>query len=1078
MSLNGLFFGNIDEEGNLETDLDKEVAESLQKMEESGASHLLGEMFSVSGLGIDSKSLKKTEEEEEEWSLSKQNKLKLHEIKPMEGAMDYSDFIELAEDTERDEELYQKGLQSLKKEKQEEDYDEDYDDIDDEQKVHEKLDKKEVNKKEENKKVDSITSAITTQDKPTEIIKEKDLTFEEVKKAYPAFEPHGILKFTDLFANPNFKNQKYPLNFAKKVTNNLAKIKNQCPTITKEIDDQLLFNADYEPQSSPNLLNHLIEICMESELQRNPPVVDETISEVNDEVLMNSNIPDYYDPLELEDWENKIVWDISENNKQQQHKEENDIKNTLGFYNQELNEGNWEKNIAWDEEQAKKVNYPLILDLNDSNMLFEIANQEKNPENKGDETSLLRMRLLKKARKMGITGISLLGKNVARDQLDKFNLSNDLYYEAIKSGKAQKIRQTFGQIIIQHAGVAQRLQPPFFKTRLTKNDLRRWHRPPIHFPIGIELKCMPSKKVKKKKMKLKAKEEFMQKHREVTLKDDTPFVLVEYSEEYPPIIQNCGMGSLLVNYYRKKDKDDDYIHDPDVGEPIILEPTDVSPFMNFGDVEPGEFKMSLYNNLLKAPVFHHKPKATDFLLIRHSINGKSKYFIRELTDLYVAGQTYPQQDVPGPHSRRITTTIKNRLQVAAFRLIRASAKRHLKIQKLAKYFPEYNESQIRTKLKEFAEYSRSGPSVGYWKLRPNVTLPTEEELTKMCTPEMLCLFESMLVGKRHLQDAGYGKSAEQEDDENELSLTIEEQLAPWITTRNFINATQGKAMLKLYGEGDPTGRGEGFSFVRVSMKDIFLRAGEKAEEKLAEIEARPKSAHRYNVAEQQKIYREEITRIWDTQNAFLANTDDFQLTEEDSDEDIVGHQPNSLFLKRDPSLDLRTAKSSRQSSVSPKHIESPFETGSIAGTNNLEDDISVAGSIGSNKSELSKKKVLIVKRLVRKMGQEEWVTEKITHPAVIKAYMRRRDTIRNPKLNEPISVDELRKRTADQLVKVKNSKERRLNKLKAQEATQGGTIPSHLAPRGKKELIRKCGNCGELGHMKTNRKCPKYHEFN
>lgn len=92
----------------------------------------------------------------------------------------------------------------------------------------------------------------------------------------------------------------------------------------------------------------------------------------------------------------------------------------------------------------------------------------------------------------------------------------------------------------------------------------------------------------------------------------------------------------------------------------------------------------------------------------------------------------------------------------------------------------------------------------------------------------------MLVGKRHLQDAGYGKSVEEEDngDDTESKLTIEEQLAPWIITRNFINATQGKAMLKLYGEGDPTGRGEGFSFVRVSMKDIFLRAGESAEEKL------------------------------------------------------------------------------------------------------------------------------------------------------------------------------------------------------------------------------------------------------
>ena len=60
------------------------------------------------------------------------------------------------------------------------------------------------------------------------------------------------------------------------------------------------------------------------------------------------------------------------------------------------------------------------------------------------------------------------------------------------------------------------------------------------------------------------------------------------------------------------------------------------------------------------------------------------------------------------------------------------------------------------------------------------------------------------------------------------------KLAPWITTKNFLQATQAKAMLRLHGEGDPTGRGEAFSFIRVSMKDIFVRAGEDYEAKLGE----------------------------------------------------------------------------------------------------------------------------------------------------------------------------------------------------------------------------------------------------
>jgi transcription initiation factor TFIID subunit 1 len=49
----------------------------------------------------------------------------------------------------------------------------------------------------------------------------------------------------------------------------------------------------------------------------------------------------------------------------------------------------------------------------------------------------------------------------------------------------------------------------------------------------------------------------------------------------------------------------------------------------------------------------------------------------------------------------------------------------------------------------------------------------------------------MLVGQRFLEDAGYGAA---EDDGNmadaDSKLELEQQLAPWIATKNFINAAQ------------------------------------------------------------------------------------------------------------------------------------------------------------------------------------------------------------------------------------------------------------------------------------------------
>lgn len=58
---------------------------------------------------------------------------------------------------------------------------------------------------------------------------------------------------------------------------------------------------------------------------------------------------------------------------------------------------------------------------------------------------------------------------------------------------------------------------------------------------------------------------------------------------------------------------------------------------------------------------------------------------------------------------------------------------------------------------------------------------------------------------------------------------------------------------------------------------------------IAQIEARPKSAHRYNVAEQQQIYREEIARIWKAQLESLGNKVEPILSdheEEDEDRDV------------------------------------------------------------------------------------------------------------------------------------------------------------------------------------------------
>jgi len=81
------------------------------------------------------------------------------------------------------------------------------------------------------------------------------------------------------------------------------------------------------------------------------------------------------------------------------------------------------------------------------------------------------------------------------------------------------------------------------------------------------------------------------------------------------------------------------------------------------------------------------------------VKGETKYYLREMKNLFVVGQTYPVTEVPGPHSRKITNTIKYRLQIIAFKLLRKSQGERLKISRLMKYFPDQNELQMRQRLK-------------------------------------------------------------------------------------------------------------------------------------------------------------------------------------------------------------------------------------------------------------------------------------------------------------------------------------------------------------------------------------------
>lgn len=209
---------------------------------------------------------------------------------------------------------------------------------------------------------------------------------------------------------------------------------------------------------------------------------------------------------------------------------------------------------------------------------------------------------------------------------DKFNLSNDSYYETSKDGIRHRVRQTFGQLVVEHAYPAQKLQLPFvcrkiidskgppvftmtsqYKTRLNKQEARSFHRPALQFPSNVELRFNKVRSAKKKKDRTGRKvgkggnvSEGLHKTADLSLKDTSNYALMEYSvlprrdsgkailltclflqEEHPPILSNFGMGSILVNYYRKKSDKDEHI-------PKVRRIVSISKFLrfSFGIVRP------------------------------------------------------------------------------------------------------------------------------------------------------------------------------------------------------------------------------------------------------------------------------------------------------------------------------------------------------------------------------------------------------------------------------------------------------------------------------------------------------------
>ncbi|KAI8436012.1 hypothetical protein MSG28_004148, partial [Choristoneura fumiferana] len=485
------------------------------------------------------------------------------------------------------------------------------------------------------------------------------------------------------------------------------------------------------------------------------------------------------------------------------------------------------------------------------------------------------------------------------------------------------------------------------------------------------------------------------------------------NDEHPPLISQVGMCTKIKNYYKRTATKDSGPKPLKYGEVAYAH---TSPFL--GILPPGATQPVVENNM-------------------------QAYYIREIDAVYVAGQECPLYEVPGPNSKRANNFVRDFLQRA---------------------FPSHSESSIRKRLKLCADFKRTGLDSNWWVIKPEFRLPSEEEIRAMVSPEQCCAYFSMAAAEQRLKDAGYGEKfiftpAEDDDEEMQLKMDDEVKVAPWNTTRAYIQAMRGKCLLQLTGPADPTGCGEGFSYVRVpnkptqqpneeaqpkrtvtgtdadlrrlslnNAKALLRKFGVPEEEikKLSRWEVidvvrtlstekakageegmtKFSRGNRFSIAEHQERYKEECQRIFELQNRVLSST---EVLSTDEAESSVSEESDLEEMGKNLENMLANKKTTEQLSLEREEAE---------------------------RAELRKMILGRVLRIVRTFrnasGQRYTRVEFVRKAAVIEAYTKIRSTKDDAFIRQFATMDETQKeemkrekrRIQEQLRRIKRNQER------------------------------------------------------
>ncbi|KAH9513823.1 Transcription initiation factor TFIID subunit 1-like [Bulinus truncatus] len=239
--------------------------------------------------------------------------------------------------------------------------------------------------------------------------------------------------------------------------------------------------------------------------------------------------------------------------------------------------------------------------------------------------------------------------------------------------------------------------------------------------------------------------------------------------------------------------------------------------------------------------------------------------------------------------------------------------------------------------------------------------------------------------------------------------------------------------------------------------------------------------NRYSAAEHMERYKEECQRIFDLQNRVLASTETLSTDEEstsgeDSDFEEMGKNIESMLSNKKTSMQLSREKEEAERRELQRMLKGDMTDGKDKKKSNSQ----------SNKDDdlmhHRGRKLKIVRTLRDESGRQFQRSEMVTNPVVIDTYLRIRQT-RDPNFIKQFAAmddqqkEEMRKERLEfrSSFVVSRGTRRNPRQLRLPRKNPRRKKNSSLKPPRRMFISQmKCGACGQIGHMRTNKECPMY----